>query len=1243
MYRALPHRYAPVVSLLLALAVCAAPAAAQRYYSAQIGVATHAVHDVYSYSDCIGPSYSEFDSTLTLGTLTMVQSFPLIMQNGLWIPQTSSAAGPTSEGEGQATFVSALSATGIVTTWEYGSYLIGAETASVTSIETVDLNTGKYSWSRTINQSTSGSCPGSKIETEVQTASLPITLGASSAPTHATLGIFNPFAPFVSTLGGPTSIDATTILSAPPAGALAADGLSAVVVAVQTNSNAPVTLNLAAPGLLATAPYGSLSGFTATYLTNPSPSGTTSLTVNTPVYCTGTNTGCVFVALLWSPPNMPESNSDLNAGNFRKVTLSMSAIQNAAIVGQTAVVLVPPPLLLVHDIWSSADQAWPQLSGYMPWTAARYPHNLISRLDYGLVNANLFSDSTIQTLLLSSIENSLGSAANAGVAARQIDVVAHGEGGLVIRSFLNSGPIAPSPCLPANPFHTLITIGTPHTGSALASWLNTNANTVASSGSLASAICGSSGISNCTVSNLFSFLGQPFGAGLTGLVTGLPNPSSEYNTIVGIAPVVSTSGSELNGLLGSFAPGQSLTTILGSGQDNFSSIDNQALGGAQVAQLAGIVHKAFAASDIGETFSPDVWVQTLYWLMGGVGGTYDSGSTTVTQAPLSQITLSGYSQTASSNVSFTPSLNYTLPGNIPTVIYAASPSKTISRFLLFQKGAQPADTPLLYATQAPFGIPFTPNRIGVVNFVAIVFFTDNTYTVTPLQYSVAPNGAAIDLQLCNVPKANLAVGSNAVILTKAAYSDGSLNVTSLATYTARSQTANVFSISPGGSITGLGPGVDWLDVSFRGLSISTQIAVGSCSYQLSPLSQLVSNTGGTATVQVATTSSCSWTIDNAANPWLSATAVSGKGSGTLTFTAPANTSGATRTAFLNLNGQDVAVIQSATACAANVSQTQISAPVTGTSGTLNVSSSCPSVVSSNAPWITPIDLGTSIDYLIAPNPTSQQRSATLTVANQFIPVSQAGPCIYSLGQTTGNANGAGDTGSIAVTAGGGCAWTAASNASWITIGSGASGTGNGTVAYIAAANGTSSPRTGTLTIAGQTFTLTQAAPPINTNALQFIAITPCRLVDTRNAVGPFGGPLLSAGSTRSFVVPNASCSIPASAVAYSLNVTVIPPAALSFLTIWPTGQSEPLVSTLNSDGRVKANAAIVPAGTGGAVSVFVSDATHLILDISGYFVPAGTSSALSFYPLAPCRIVDSRGATGPLGGPFLNAGSTPNI
>ena len=125
------------------------------------------------------------------------------------------------------------------------------------------------------------------------------------------------------------------------------------------------------------------------------------------------------------------------------------------------------------------------------------------------------------------------------------------------------------------------------------------------------------------------------------------------------------------------------------------------------------------------------------------------------------------------------------------------------------------------------------------------------------------------------------------------------------------------------------------------------------------------------------------------------------------------------------------------------------------------------------------------------------------------------------------------------------------------------------------------------------------------------------------------------------VIPSSACGIPSSAAGYSMNVAVVPRGTLGFLTLWPSGQSQPLVATLNSiDGRVKSNAAIVPAGSNGAVSVFATNTTDVILDINGYFVAGTSPTALAFYPLPPCRIADTRNATAPLGGPSLAAQST---
>ena len=149
-------------------------------------------------------------------------------------------------------------------------------------------------------------------------------------------------------------------------------------------------------------------------------------------------------------------------------------------------------------------------------------------------------------------------------------------------------------------------------------------------------------------------------------------------------------------------------------------------------------------------------------------------------------------------------------------------------------------------------------------------------------------------------------------------------------------------------------------------------------------------------------------------------------------------------------------------------------------------------------------------------------------------------------------------------------------------------------------------------------TASVVAGAADSTALQFAAVVPCRLVDTRQ-----GNPI-AGGTSRSFQIPQLGCGIPSSAAAFSLNVTVVPHTTLGYLTIWPAGEDQPVLSTMNSpDGRVKAHAAIVPEGYQGAVSVYVSDTTDVLLDIDGYFTTPGAHT-YQFYALTPCRIVDTR-------------------
>jgi hypothetical protein len=139
---------------------------------------------------------------------------------------------------------------------------------------------------------------------------------------------------------------------------------------------------------------------------------------------------------------------------------------------------------------------------------------------------------------------------------------------------------------------------------------------------------------------------------------------------------------------------------------------------------------------------------------------------------------------------------------------------------------------------------------------------------------------------------------------------------------------------------------------------------------------------------------------------------------------------------------------------------------------------------SNATWLTVVTGSASgtgsatVNYTAAANTTTTSRSGTLTVAGQTVTVTQSGAaCSVTVSPTSAAIGSGGGPATVTVTTTPGCGWTAVSNASWLILTSSASGTGMSTVNYTALAN-TATPRRlriGTLTVAGQTVTVTETA------------------------------------------------------------------------------------------------------------------------------------------------------------------------
>jgi plastocyanin len=228
---------------------------------------------------------------------------------------------------------------------------------------------------------------------------------------------------------------------------------------------------------------------------------------------------------------------------------------------------------------------------------------------------------------------------------------------------------------------------------------------------------------------------------------------------------------------------------------------------------------------------------------------------------------------------------------------------------------------------------------------------------------------------------------------------------------------------------------------------------------------------------------CTWTSVSQAS-WITITAGnSGSGNGGVSYIISANADANSRTGTVAIAGQIFTVTQAGSSCTPAISPTTRNHGSGSETGTVTVTagSGCSWTAVSNVTWIT-ITAGSggtangSVSYSVAANADATARTGTATIAGQVFTVTQAGaPCTPSISPTSRSHGAAASTGNtVAVTAGSGCAWTAASNASWLTITAGSSGTGDGTVTYSVAAN-TGGARTGTMTIAGQTFTVTQSA------------------------------------------------------------------------------------------------------------------------------------------------------------------------
>jgi hypothetical protein len=317
----------------------------------------------------------------------------------------------------------------------------------------------------------------------------------------------------------------------------------------------------------------------------------------------------------------------------------------------------------------------------------------------------------------------------------------------------------------------------------------------------------------------------------------------------------------------------------------------------------------------------------------------------------------------------------------------------------------------------------------------------------------------------------------------------SVAVTTLGGCTWTSQSSVPWARISGGS-SGSGPGSVTIDVDAntgpsRGATLTlagrpfalTQAAAAACTVTASASPSSFAAGGGAGVLSVVAAPGCGWSA-SATEAWVSfGGGASGSGNGVVPFQVSQNSGGA-RSASLVVGGQSVAISQAAAGCTFNITPPGRDVPAAGGTEEFEVAtaSTCSWTAVSNVPWIT-ITRGVSgtgngrVGFAAAAN-TSSARTGTITIGGVTVAISQpAGACSYSVAPVTVDQTASGGSGSVTVTTGAGCTWTAVSSAPWITV-TAASGSGPGNVSFSVASN-PGSARQGTLTVAGQVVTVRQ--------------------------------------------------------------------------------------------------------------------------------------------------------------------------
>ncbi|MBI3414497.1 MAG: HYR domain-containing protein [Verrucomicrobia bacterium] len=622
-----------------------------------------------------------------------------------------------------------------------------------------------------------------------------------------------------------------------------ADGVTKILLRVQ--STASVTFSL---------PSGSLTDGSLDAL--PASGGTpaTSITVS-PVLDSSGNSWAFAV---YNAPDFSAYATPFTSPPLGKLVDVQASFGSTVMAGSLR--LEPLPVILVHGIWSSGDKAWikggfkANLEG-QGFTVYLADYGWCSDCDFDW-NLPLNINEPVQQLY-TQIDVAKNDARRRGIAITQVDVIAHSMGGLVTRARAARPDYLRNDNFMKGDIHKLITIGTPHFGSALANWLVKHK----CDPFLTQFLTPPFSLASINLETLFNQIGMTMGPAVYALQEGsqsivdLGGTQIPTHAIAGIEPFASALeglfdtgialtgnfGTSVDGLLG----GEMAHDCLVSRTSQFGGLSGQAK-----EEVPGVVHAAIGLFTVGETSSSAVQAAAYFQLFQDPNPNSPSGNFQYLPPPLANdIPLSPYNcpilQSATGAASKSKPLSQ-------ANALAQSPiiSLTPAVGSIFQPGQQvqidfqitagnPVDGCFIFAGESvvqltgsgPFNTVYTvpDDFAGTANVVAFTFGPGPDNYGTTTSFLVQPSASLSSISVSPSPIHFSYASQRMSLMVHGNYNDGvqrNIGDSSTGTsYSTQSGGNAVVSVSGSGLITAQGNGQDVVLISNGGVSASVPVDV----------------------------------------------------------------------------------------------------------------------------------------------------------------------------------------------------------------------------------------------------------------------------------------------------------------------------------------------------------------------------------------------------------------------------------